>query len=176
MVFAAYPSKQNAVVQQTYVLNKNTPAAPPFIAERKDATANLVYYEARIIRTNGSVWTIPGSVTSDAFLILQDGMLGHQILSIVPEQVDFNALQIANISVSLRYVDPANNINATETVTINTAADIRSFAYDYSDETISAQYSAVINLQNNQTRSVDWTPVSGNNIVIPISQAMGTSS
>ena len=176
MVFAAYPSKQNAVVQQTYVLNKNTPAAPPFIAERKDATANLVYYEARIIRTNGSVWTIPGSVTSDAFLILQDGMRGHQILSIVPEQVDFNALQIANISVSLRYVDPANNINATETVTINTAADIRSFAYDYSDETISAQYSAVINLQNNQTRSVDWTPVSGNNIVIPISQAMGTSS
>ena len=176
MVFAAYPNKQNAVVQQTYVLNQASPTAAPFVAERKDPTSNLVYFEARIIHTNGSVWTIPGSVTSDAFLLLQDGMLGHQILSIVPEQVDFSALQIAGIDVSLRYVDPANNINATDTVTITSSADIRSFAYDYTNENISAQFSAVIRLQNNQTRNLDWTPVSGNNIVIPISQTMGTSS
>ena len=89
MVFAAYPNKQNAVVQQTYILNQATPAAPLFIAERKDATANLVYFEARTIHTNGTVWAIPGSVTPDSFLVLQDGMLGHQVISITPGQVDF---------------------------------------------------------------------------------------
>jgi hypothetical protein len=175
MVFAAYPSKQNAVVQQTYVLTQATPTAPRFIAERKDATANLVYFEARIIHTNGTVWTIPASVTPDAFLVLQDGMLGHQVISITPEQVDFSGLQIAGVDVSLRYVDPAHSINATDTVTLTDPADVRTFAYDYTSENISAEYNVVIRLQNNQTRSVDWTPVSGNNIVVPISQAMGTS-
>ncbi|HEV2645504.1 MAG TPA: hypothetical protein VGU46_03980 [Acidobacteriaceae bacterium] len=175
MVFAAYPSKQSPVVQRTYVLNQATPSAPPFIAERKDATANLVYFEARIIHTNGSVWTIPGSVTSDAFLILQDGMLGHQVISITSEQADYSSLNIAGVDVSLRYVDAVNHINATEMVTLSSAADVRSFAYDYSSENISAEYSVAIRLENNQTRSVDWTPISGNNIVVPISQAMGNS-
>ena len=88
---------------------------------------------------------------------------------------DFSGLQIAGVDVSLRYVDPAKGINATDMVTFTSAADVRSFAYDYSNANISAQYSVVIRLQNNQTRSVDWTPVSGNNVVVPISQAMGNS-
>jgi hypothetical protein len=175
MIFAAYPDKQNPAVQQTYVLNHANPTAPPFVAERKDATANLVYYEGRIIHANGTVWTVPGSYCSDAFLIVQDGMMGHQVLSITLEQVDFAAQQIAGVDVLLRYVDPANSINATETVTFTSAADVRGFAYDYLNQNIGAQYSVVIRLTNNQTRTADWTQVGNNNLVIPMSQILGIS-
>jgi hypothetical protein len=170
LVFVAYPSKAAPVVQQSFTLNQANATAPPFEVDRQDPTQNLIYYEARLVRMNGQVWTIPGSVTSDQYLILQDGMKGHQIVSIVPQQVDFAANQIASIDVQLRYVDPANSLNATETVSFTSATDVRSFAYDYLNDQISAQYSANINLTNGQTKTIGWTQISGNVVTIPLGQ------
>ncbi len=168
LVFVAYPSKAVPVAQQSFTLNQANPTAPPFEVDRQNPTQNLVYYEARLIRTNGQVWTIPGSVTSDQYLILQDGMKGHQIITIVPQQVDFSASQIQQISVTLRYVDPANSLNETETVTISNPSDVRSFAYDYLNDQIAPQYRADIELTNGQTKSIDWTQISGNAVTIPL--------
>ena len=168
LVFVAYPSKSNPTVQQTYTLNATNSAAPPFTVDRQDPTQNLIYYEAQLIHTNGQIWTIPGSVTSDQYLMLQNNMKGHQILSIAPQQVDFTANQIGQIVVNVRYVDPANTISATESVTITSASDVRSFAYDYVDPNVTPQYSAAIQLTNGQTKNIDWTPISGNAVVVPL--------
>jgi hypothetical protein len=168
LVFVAYPNKTAPVAQQSFTLNQSNPTAPPFEFDRQNPTQNLVYYEARLVRLNGAVWTIPGSVTSDQYLILQDGMKGHQIVTIVPQQVDFNASQIQEIDVQLRYVDPANSINATESVTISSASDVRSFAFDYLNDQISPQYRADIKLNNGQTKSVDWTQISDFSVTIPL--------
>lgn len=170
LVFLAYPSKDKAVQQQSLVLNQSAPTAAPFVVDRQDPTQNVVYYEARLIRKNGQVWTIPGSVTSDAYLILQDQMKGHQIITVVPEQVDFGAKQIGQINVQLKYVDAGNNINLAQSVTITTATDVRTFAYDFLSAQISPQYRADIQLNNGQTKSIDWTPVNGTVLTIPLSQ------
>ena len=170
LVFVAYPSKTAPVVQQSFTLNQSNATAPPFEVDRQNPTQNLIYYEARLIRNDGSVWTVPGSVTSAQYLILQDGMKGHQIISIVPEQVDFSAAQISSISVQLRYVDPANSLNIQETVTLGSAADARSFSYDYLNDQIVPQYRADIALNNGQTKSIDWTQIDGNVVTIPLSQ------
>jgi hypothetical protein len=168
LVFVAYPSKANPVAQQMYTLTATNAGAPPFTVDRQDPTQNLIYYEAQLVHTNGQIWTIPGSVTSDQYLMLQNNMKGHQILSIAPQQVDFTASQIGQIAVSLRYVDPANAINLSEAVTIASAADVRSFSYDYVDPNVAPQYRADIQLTNGQTKSIDWTPISGNSVVIPL--------
>lgn len=170
LVFLAYPSKDKAVQQQSLVLNQSAPTAAPFVVDRQDPTQNVVYYEARLIKKNGQVWTIPGSVTSDAYLILQDGMKGHQIITVVPEQVDFGAKQIGQINVQLKYVDAANNINIAQSVTITSATDVRTFAYDFLSSQVSPQYRADIQLNNGQTKSIDWTQVSGTVLTIPLSQ------
>jgi hypothetical protein len=170
LVFLAYPNKTSPVTQQSFTLNQANPTAPLFEVDRQDPTQNYVYYEARLVRVNGQVWTIPGSVTSDQYLILQDGMKGHQIVTIVPQQVDFAASQIQEIDVSLRYVDPANSLNVAETVSITSATDVRSFAYDYLNDQIPPQYRADIHLTNGQTKSIDWTQISGNAVTIPLNQ------
>jgi hypothetical protein len=170
LVFIAYPSKAAPVVQQSFTLNQANPSAPPFEADRQDPTQNLIYFEARLIRTNGQVWTVPGSVTSNQYLILQDGMKGHQIVTIVPQQVDFGASQIAEIDVQLRYLDPANAINTTESVTLSSATDVRSFAYDYLNDQIGPQYRADVHLNNGQIKSIDWSPIDGNTLTIPLGQ------
>jgi hypothetical protein len=140
------------------------------VVDRQDPTQTLIYYEARLIRNNGQVWTVPGSVTSDPYLILQDGMKGHQIITVVPEQVDFSAKQIGQINVQLQYVDAGNSIDISQSVTISNATDVRTFAYDFLSATISPQYRADIQLNNGQTKSIDWTAVSGNVLTIPLSQ------
>jgi hypothetical protein len=170
LVFVAYPSVEKPVVQKSITLTKSMPTAPQFVVDRADPTQTLIYYEARLIRNNGQIWTIPGSVTSDAYLILQDGMKGHQIISIMPEQVDFSAKHIVQIQVQLRYVDPANSIDIDQSVAISAAGDVRSFAFDYLNPAVAPEYRADIQLDNGQTKSIDWTAISGNMLTIPLSQ------
>lgn len=170
LLFLAYPSKQKAAIQQTYTLTQSAPTAPAFLVERQDPSQMFVYYEARLIRKNGQVWTIPGSVTSDAYLILQDGMKGHQILLVQPEAIDFASKHVLEIDVQLRYVDAANSINVTDSMVLNHQGDTRTFAYDYVNPQICPEYSASYQLDNGQTKSIDWTPTSNNVITIPLSQ------
>jgi hypothetical protein len=170
LVFVAYPSKEKATIQQTYTLTQAAATAPAFLAERRDPTQIFVYYEARLIRRNGQVWTIPGSVTSDAYLILQDGMKGHQVIVVQPEAIDFASKHVLEIDVQLRYVDPTNAINVSQSVVLNSQGDTRTFAYDFLNGQINAEYSATIQLDNGQAKNIDWTPASGNIITIPLSQ------
>jgi hypothetical protein len=170
LLFLAYPSKQSPVTQQTYTLTQSAPSTPAFEVERQDASQTFIYYEAHLIQQNGQVWTVPGSVTSDAYLILQNGMKGHQIIVVQSEAIDFSVKNVTEIDVQLRYVDPANSINITQSLVLNSKGDTRTFAYDYLNEQISAQYSASIPLSNGQTKSIPWTAVSGNTVVIPLSQ------
>ena len=170
LVFVAYPSKDNPVAQKTYTLTMTSPSAPPFEVERQVASQTAVYYEARLIHKNGQIWTVPGSVTTDRYLILQDQMKGHQVISIVPESVDFAAMHITQIDANLRYVDPANGINLNEAVSLTSRGDVRSFAFDFLSGQIQPEYSAAISMDNGQTKNIDWTPINGSMLTIPLSQ------
>jgi hypothetical protein len=86
------------------------------------------------------------------------------------EAIDFSTKNVTEIDVQLRYVDPANSINNTQSFVLNSKGDTRTFAYDFLNEQITAQYSANIVLGNGQTKSIAWTAVSGNVVVIPLSQ------
>jgi hypothetical protein len=170
LVFVAYPSKADPKTQQTYIFNQASNAPQTFEAERQDAAQNLIYYETRLIKHNGSLWTVPGSVTGDKYLILQDGMKGHQILPVAPEQVDFGEKEILEIDVELRYIDVKNALSFEKSFVLSKVSDTQSFAYDYMDTQISPEYRADIKLNNGQTKSTDWAQVTGNTLVIPLSQ------
>ncbi len=169
LVHLAYPSQAQPVVQQNFIFNRNASAAQSFVADRQDPTQTAIYYEARILSKNGQVWSVPGSVTTDSFLLVQPGMKGHQILAIRPENVDFSSLQVSSVDVQARYVDPKNAFNASGTFKLAAAGDVQLFAYDYIDPSIAPEYRYDVQLDNGQTRSFDWAPASGDAATISLS-------
>jgi hypothetical protein len=170
LVFVSYPSKDNPAAQKEYAMTKSNNASQAFVAERQNSSQNLIYYEARLIKHNGQLWAVPGSYTSDKYLVLQDGMRGHQIISVRPEQVDFASKAVSQIDVQLRYVDPQNSLNAIKKFTLSAMSDVQNFSYDYLNDQISPEYRADIQLANGQTKSSDWAPISGNTVTIQLDQ------
>jgi hypothetical protein len=169
LVHLAYPSEAQPVVQKNFIFNKTAAAAQSFIADRQDPTQTAIYYEARILSKNGQVWSVPGSVTTDSFLLIQPGMKGHQILAIRPENVDFSSLQVTSVDVQTRYVDPKNAFNASGEFKLAAASDVQMFAYDYLDPSIAPEFRYDVLFDNGQTRSVDWAPASGEAATIGLS-------
>jgi hypothetical protein len=170
LVYVAYPNKDNPTVQQTYTFNAAQNAPQNFEAERQNATQTLIYYEVRLIKITGQLCSVPGSLTGDSYLILQDGMKGRQIVSIQMEAVDFPGNHITSVQVQLRYVDPANGLNFTGQYNFTNSSDLETFAYDYLNPQINAQYRATIALDNGQTKTIDWSNVAHDSVTIPLDQ------
>jgi hypothetical protein len=169
LVYVAYPGKDNPTAHQNFILNA---ASPPqvFVAERQTQTDDTIYYEVRVLGAHGGVKTVPGSVTTDQYLVIQDGMQGHQIVTVQPEQISFPKKHVSEIDVQLRYVDVKNALNLTSTMKLAQMTDAQRFAFDYVDPAIRPEYRADIQLDNGQTKSFDWTPIGGSNVTIPLSQ------
>ena len=170
LVSVAYPNKDAPVAQKNYVFNQNNTNAQTFTADRQDPTQTSIVYEAKIINRNGQVWTIPSSVTTDSSLIIQPGMMGHQIVTVRPEQIDFPSVRVSEVDVQVRYADQKNNLSAAGAFKLAQASDVQRFAYDYLDPSISPEYRADVQLANGQTRSLDWSPISNNAVTIGLSQ------
>lgn len=169
LVYVAYPNKDNPTAHQNFLLNANS-GPQTFVAERQENGQDTVYYEARIIGQRGRVWTVPGSVTSENFLIIQDNMRGHNIITIRPEPVDFVSRHVSEIDVELRYIDAKNALNVDKKIKFERATDAQQFAFDYVDPSIAPEFRADIQLDNGQTRTLDWTTVGGSSVTIPLSQ------
>jgi hypothetical protein len=169
LVYLAYPNKENPTAHQNFILNSQS-GAQTFLAERQQNGQDTIYYEVRIIGQRGRVWTVPGSVTSDNYLIIQDGMRGHNIVIVKPEPIDFASRHVSEIDVQLRYVDARNSLTAAKSVKLAQASDSQEFAFDYLDPSVVAEYRADIQLDNGQTKSLDWAPVGGSSVTIPLSQ------
>jgi len=170
LVTVSYPDADNPTTRQNYIFNKNNAGAQTFTADRQDPTQVSISYEARIIALNGTIWSIPPSVTTDAFLTIQSGMKGHQVLTIKPEQVDFASVHVTEADVHVRYVDAANKVDIEKSFKFVRMSDVQHFSYDYLDASVSAEYRADIQLDNGQTKSIDWTPATGDTITLGLSQ------
>ncbi len=170
LVYVAYPTKDNPTAHQSFLLGANS-GPQTFVAERQENGQDTVYYEARIIGQRGRVWTVPGSVTSENFLIIQDNMHGHNIITVRPEPVDFASRHVSEIDVEVRYVDAKNaSFNADKKMKFEKATDAQQFVFDYLDPSITPEFRADIQLDNGQTKTLDWTAVGGSSVTIPLSQ------
>jgi hypothetical protein len=169
LVYVAYPSKENPTAHQNFILNGQS-GAQMFVAERQENGQDTIYYEVRIIGQRGRVWTVPGSVTSDNYLIIQDGMRGHNIITVRPEPIDFGSRHVSEIAVQLRYVDSKNALAVAKDVKLVRPGDAQQFAFDYLDPSIVAEFRADIQLDNGRTKSLDWAPIGGTSVTIPLSQ------
>jgi hypothetical protein len=170
LVRVAYPDRDNPVTQQNYIFTSTNSAAQTFIADRQDSSQTSVYYEASIISKNGVVWPVPGSVTTDGFLTIQPNMKGHQIVTIRPEAVNFASVHVVEADVQVRYNDTRNAIIAAKSFKLLAQSDVQRFPYDYLDPSITAEYRADVQLDNGQTKSLDWSPVTNNTVTLGLSQ------
>ncbi len=170
LVSVAYPDLDNPTEQQSYIFNKANAGAQTFTADREDPTQTAIAFEAKIINLNGQIWSVPSSVTTEKFLTIQPGMKGHQILTIKPEQVDFGSVHVTEADVQVRYVDPANKVNVSKSFKFVRMSDVQRFAYDYLDSSVGPEFRVDIQLDNGQTKSIDWTAADSNTVTIRLSQ------
>jgi hypothetical protein len=169
LVHVAYPDKVNPIVQKNFIFNGKNTDPQTLTADRQETGQNAFYFEAKIIGHNGKVSMIPGSVTTEDLLLVQPGMRGQQIVHIRPEQVDFASARVTEVDVELRYLDPKNQISSSALVKLTAPTDVQSFPYEYVDAKISPEYRADITLDNGQTKSLDWSPISDNAVTIALS-------
>jgi hypothetical protein len=170
LVYVAYPDQDSPLAQQTYIFNKTSAAIQTFIVDRRDASANLIYYEVRLIKRNGEVWSVPGSFTGDKYLMLQNDMKGHRIITARSEPIDFAAKHVSEIDVQVRYIDDRNSLNFVSRFTLWNNTDIQTFSYDFVDDQIQPEYRADIQLDNGQATTIDWAPINGRTLAIQLSQ------
>jgi hypothetical protein len=170
LVSVAYPNKDAPVAQKSYIFNQSATNAQTFTADRQDPTQTSFVYDAKIISRDGHVWTIPPSVTTDSSLVIQPGMMGHQVVTVRPEQVDFPSVRVSEVDVQVRYADQKNQLSTAGSFKLAQTSDVQHFAYDYLDPSVSPEYRADIQLANGQTRSLDWAPISNNAVTIGLSQ------
>jgi hypothetical protein len=168
LVHVSYPDADNPVVQKNYIFSSANSAAQTFVADRQDPTQTSITYEARIIARNGGVWTVPRSVTTDSFLTIQSGMKGHQLVTVQTEKVDFASTRVTEVDVQLRYADAKNNLTAAASYKLAAQTDVQRFAFEYLDPSVNPEFRADIQLDNGQTKSLDWSPVSGGAVVISL--------
>jgi len=169
LVYVAYPGKDNPTAHQSYILDASS-APQMFVAERQNQGEDTIYYEVRVVGAHGGVKTVPGSVTNDQYLVIQDGMVGHQIVTVQPEQISFPKKHVSEIDVQVRYVDVKNALNISSNMKLAQMTDAQRFAFDYVDPAIRPEFRADIQLDNGQTKSFDWAPIGGTNVTIPLSQ------
>ncbi len=168
LVHVCYPNADNPVVEKNYIFSSANSGAQTFVADRQDPTQTSIAYEGRIIARNGAVWTVPRSVTTDSSLTIQSGMKGHQIVTVQTEKVDFAGAHVTEVDVQLRYADARNNLTAAASYKLVAQTDVQRFAFDYLDPSVSPEFRADIQLDNGQTKSLDWSPVSGGAVVISL--------
>jgi hypothetical protein len=72
--------------------------------------------------------------------------------------------------VQVRYNDTRNAITAAKSFKLLAQSDVQRFPYDYLDPSITAEYRADVQLDNGQTKSVDWSPVTNNTVTLGLSQ------
>jgi hypothetical protein len=108
-------------------------------------------------------------MSSDSFITIQQGMKGHQILSVRPENVSFANLQVASIDVQARYQDAKNGFDSSAAFKLTAPTEVQTFEYDYLNPAIGPQYRYDVQFKNGQTRSFDWAPAGDDTVVIGLS-------
>ena len=82
--------------------------------------------------------------------------------------VDFASARVTEVDVQLRYADAKNNLTAAASFRLAAQTDVQRFAFDYLDPSVGPEFRADIQLDNGQTKSLDWSPVSGGAVVISL--------
>jgi hypothetical protein len=175
MVFVelSYRDDANGILEQQMLSFFNTDSdrnPKSFTVNLLDQDQRLVTYSAMILLSDNRQVVIPPSVTAGTVVFVRADMMGHRIITVRPEEVDFAAKGIMRIEADLTYADPHEALSFADSFTFNTPADRSFFEFDYvKAERNSYTCKARILLSNGLIQTKDLGSLTGDTVVIPVS-------
>ena len=175
MVFVElrYQDDANGVFEQQTLsfFNTNEDRTPKiFSVDTVDPEQRFVNYSAMILLSDNRQITIPPSVTSGTIILIRADMMGHRIIRVRPDNVDFAAKGIMRIEADLAYVDLAEGLSFKDRYTFNSATDEVFFEYDYANAQNNSYGCKIkIILSNGLVQTKDLGNLNGDTLILPTS-------
>ena len=166
----SYEDPANGISQQGSVtFSKTDPAPKSFTVELRDPNKRRVAYEITILFNDGRMAQIPRSYTLDNRVFVRSDMHGHKIVSIRPQEADFDALKIKQVVVNLKYEDLGNGLSYNSQSAFTKPGDSASFEFDYVDPNQSKySYQSTVQFTNGMSRDTDWQSSDAPDLMIQV--------
>lgn len=138
MIFVdlSYRDEVNGVLEETSLFFDNTPENKKpqvFSVALTDPDKRFVSYTVKILLTDTRLIEVPASVTAGKEIFVRADMIGHKIITVQPEAVDFAERKVDRMQVTLRYEDVEAGLSFTDTFTFTSPENKAFFEYDYAD-------------------------------------------
>lgn len=170
-VDVTYEDKDNNVLeQQSYSFSQTNDADQTFSVSLVNPNRRIVSYEVTLVFNDNHVVKVPRSLTLSTRIIITSDMRGHKIITIHPQAIDFATVNLQQISMDIHYQDQDAGLSYADTFTFKSMGDVAHFEFDYANEAkIAYQYQLAYLYTNNLTRTVDWTQVEDEELILPVS-------
>lgn len=173
MVFVelSYRDDANGIFEQQTLSFFDTEAdrnPKTFTVDLLDPDQRFVTYSAMLLLSDNRQVAIPPSVTAGTVVFVRADMMGHRIITVRPDEVDFAAKGIMRIEADLTYADRDEGLSFEDSFTFNTSADRDFFEFDYlRAERNSYTCKARILLSNGLIQAKDLGSLTGDTVIIP---------
>ena len=167
----SYTDRANDIVEeQSFEFNATKDDTQQFRVRLADVGKRDVEYRVTLINLNGSLVEVPPSVTEARRITLRADMRGHRLVRVrCAPGADFAAAKVREVTVELRYTDPASQIDVADRVQLRDPGETGSFEFDYTDAARTGfEYRVTTTFTNNLSRTRDWAPSDRGDLVIDV--------
>jgi hypothetical protein len=129
-----YSDHDNHVMVQRSFVFDNTDTGKlrqTFSVPLADINKRLITYNITYLLSDNSVIELPVSQTLSNQLILRADLVGHRVITVRPEAVDFAVQNVDRIQVDLLYQDTVNGLSFATSFTFRSQTEKGFFEFDY---------------------------------------------
>lgn len=153
----------------SFEFNDRATATQNFLIALSDPDRRMVGYRLTIIRKDGSVAESPQSFTLERRITIREDMLGHRIIAIRPEPVDFTELKLRDVIVKARYEDVDHGMRFEDEYTLKSSLDHVYFEHDFVNGGPKGfQYQVIRRYTNGLSRTLDWRNSEEDEVIVPL--------
>lgn len=130
----AYHDQENGVRAESSLRFSREDAEPKdFSVALEDPDHRAVQYAITLLFADHTVKELPPSTTTKNQVLVRADMIGHRVVTVRPDQVDFAAEDVREVHATLRYQDEANALDFTSELVFGAPGERALFEFDYVD-------------------------------------------
>ncbi|MBD2056043.1 hypothetical protein H6F88_08440 [Oculatella sp. FACHB-28] len=157
-------------VDESLFFDKDANKPKHFVVDLINPEQRRVSYVVRLLLTDNRLIEVAPSETMGDKIFVRADMMGHRIVTVQPEPVEFGDRNIVRLEVKLRYEDPDAGLRFADTFIFTSPNDRNLFEYDYADAQKQA-YSCTVRTiyTNGMSRETDLGEIERDQLVLRVS-------
>jgi hypothetical protein len=168
-VDVSYDDGATVAKQESFEFNAQAAGSQTFFVELVDPKKRQVAFKVTLVFADGHTVEVPPSFTLTERIVLRPDMKGHRAAVIRPEPADFAAKGLTEIVVETKYEDTAASLRFSDSFSLTTPSDERSFEYDYVDAANDGyQYRIIRKYANGLKKETQWQDSDAPELVVSL--------